>query len=399
MRRTTTPFHRPVTRRCRIAPHVLAVVWLAGGTAAALFAAENWMFSTPEPLPSPINLPNTFSASPWLTADGLTVYFASDRPGGYGKWDLWVATRGSTSENWGEPVNLGPNINTAGPEAMPCLSADGLTLYFGDGNPFNWTPRNGRSGDYQLWAVTRATPDGPWGIPKDLGAPLATTYAESYPHVSRDGLSLYFSSTRPGPGGLFVARRAAPTEPWLPPTNLGPILNQGSWAGCPCLSYDGLRLLYYTERTGGHGGYDLWMSTRATTTDAWPAPANLGPQVNSGSYDITPCVSADFPSMGSSLLFSRNDIRDWNTRFKVYRSVVIPNVSLLRATSLDGRWDPVNASFAPNPDDTILAEDAFDTTSPKLFYRVKQNGEAGGVRLLSAEKSGARFRVRFQRVP
>lgn len=399
MKCATTPSPRPGTRRSRHAPHVLAVVLFAGGTAAGLHAAENWMLSTAEPLPSPINLPNTFSASPWLTADGLTLYFASDRPGGYGKWDLWVATRGSTNENWGEPVNLGPNVNTVGPEAMPCLSADGLTLYFGDGNPFGWTPRNGMPGNYQLWAVTRTTPDRPWGIPTDLGSPVATTYAESYPHVSRDGLSLYFSSTRPGLGGLFVAHRAAPTEPWLPPTNLGPILNQGSWAGCPCLSYDGLRLLYYTERTGGRGGYDLWMSTRPTTTDAWPAPVNLGPQVNSGSYDITPCVSADFPSVGTSLLFSRNDINGWNIRFKIYRAVVIPNVSLLRATSLDGPWNPVNASFVPNSDAAVLAEGAFDAASPQSFYRVKRNGETGSVRLVSAEKSGTKFRVRLQWAP
>jgi hypothetical protein len=89
------------------------------GSLCRIQAAENWMLSTPEPLPSPINLTNTFSASPWLTADGLNMYFGSDRPGGYGRWDLWVATRGSTSETWGEPVNLGPNVNTSACEAMP----------------------------------------------------------------------------------------------------------------------------------------------------------------------------------------------------------------------------------------------------------------------------------------
>lgn len=361
-------------------------------------AAENWMLSTPEPLPSPINLTNTFSISPWLTADGLTLYFASDRPGGYGKLDLWVATRNSTSENWGDPVNLGPAVNTAASEAMPCLSSDELTLYFSDANPFGWTPRTGVSGNFQLWSTTRATWQSSWGIPTDLGAPVGTTYAESYPHVSRDGLSFYFSSTRPGLG-LYVAYRTAPNDPWLAPTNLGSVLNQGSWSGGPCLSYDGLRLLYYTDRAGGRGGFDLWMSTRSTVTNTWPAPVNLGAQVNGAFYDTSPCVSADFPAMGSTLLFSRNDANAWNTRFKIYRAVVIPNVSLLRAPSLDGPWNPANASFVPLSNDTILAEGPADPQSPQLFYRMRMNGGTGSARIHSAEKSGSTFRVRFQWTP
>jgi hypothetical protein len=138
------------------------------------------------------------------------------------------------------------------------------------------------------------------------------------------------------------------------------------------------------------------MSTRASVTNAWLAPVNLGGQLNSAFYDITPCVSADFPALGSTLLFSRNDLNGWNTRFKIYRAVVIPNVSLLRAISLDGPWAAVTASFVPDSDNTIRAEGAFDATSPQCFYRVKMNGETGSVRLLSAERSGAKFLVRLQ---
>jgi hypothetical protein len=72
---------------------------------------------------------------------------------------------------------------------------------------------------------------------------------------------------------------------------------------------------------------------------------------------------------------------------------------LLRATSLDGPWNLVNASFVPTAEATNLAEGALDAASPQSFYRVKRNGETGGVRLVSAEKSGTRFRVRFQWVP
>lgn len=354
------------------------------------------MFSTPEPLPSPINLSNTLSATPWLSADGLTLYFASDRPGGYGKFDLWVATRNSANDNWGEPANLGSNVNTSAPEAMPCLSSDGLTLYFGDGNPFGWPPRNGTPGNFQIWTATRATQQSPWNIPTEVGAPVGTTSAESYPHLSRDGLSLYFASTRSSPYGLHVAHRATPTAPWLTPTNLGPTINQGPWTGFPFLSSNALHLLFYSDRVGGRGGYDLWMSTRATVTSQWSAPVNLGSQVNSAFYEISPCVSADFPAIGSSLLFARNDANAWNSRFKIYRAVVIPNVSLLRSPSLYGPWNPVDASFVPLSNDTILAEGAVDPQSPQLFYRIRINSGTGSARILSAERAGSNLRLRFQ---
>ena len=81
------------------------------------------------------------------------------------------------------------------------------------------------------------------------------------------------------------------------------------------------------------------------------------------------------------------------------KAAVIPNVSLLRATSLEGPWNPVNASFLPLSSDTILAEGAMDAASPQSFYRVRRNGESGSVGLLSAEKRETKFRVRFQWAP
>lgn len=386
--------------RSRYAVRLLATVLLSGGTAGGLHAAENWMLSTAEPLPSPINLPNTFSGAPCLSADGLTLYFSSDRPGGYGRWDLWVAERSMPDGEWNDPVNLGPEVNTAAAEVMPTISADGLTLLFGDGNPFSWRARNGTANNYQIWMTTRATRQSPWAPPVELGPPVGSAQLDDYPHLTTDGLSLYFASARPESFGLNVARRTAPGEPWLSVSNLGSAINvPGTWNAFPWLTADDLHLIYQSDRSGGRGGNDLWMSTRASASAEWPAPVNLGGQVNSGFYDVSPCVSADFPAIGSSLLFSRNDSNGWNSRFKIYRSVAIPNVSLLRATSLDGPWNPVNASFAPSSDNTIFAEGPFDAAAPQSFYRVRRNGEIGSVRLLSADKSGSKFRVQFQWAP
>ncbi len=124
----------------RISLTALFLAWAGPGQTGA---AEDWMLSTAVLLPSPINLPNTFSGAPCVSADGRTLYFTSERPGGYGKWDLWVTQRNSPDDKRGDPVNLGPEVNTAAAEVMPSISADGLTLFFGDGNPFRRRARNG----------------------------------------------------------------------------------------------------------------------------------------------------------------------------------------------------------------------------------------------------------------
>jgi hypothetical protein len=376
---------------------LLAVVLFAVGLATPSQADENWMLSTAEPLASPINLPNTFSGAPCLAADGRTLYFSSDRPGGYGKWDLWMAERSSPDGEWGEPVNLGPEVNTAAAEVMPSISADGLTLFFGDGNPFSWRARNGTTDDYQVLMTTRVTLQSPWSKPVELGPPVGSRYIDDYPHLTADSLSLYFTSSRPDSFGLNVAQRTSTSGPWLSVTNLGRAINApGTWNAFPWLSSDGLRLIYQSDRPGGRGGYDLWMSARPSISATWPTPVNLGRQVNSGFYDVSPSVSADFPAVGSEFLFCRNDVNTWNMRFKIYRAVVIPNVSLLRSTSLNGPWDIVNALLSPVSGDTMVAEGPFDPTSSQSFYRVQMIGENGSLQLLSAEKSAAKYRVRFQ---
>jgi len=68
-------------------------------------------------------------AHPAISPDGLTLYFTSDLPGGFGGMDLWKVTRNSTGDTWGEPLNLGGSFNTEGDEMFPYVHSDG-TLYF-----------------------------------------------------------------------------------------------------------------------------------------------------------------------------------------------------------------------------------------------------------------------------
>jgi Tol biopolymer transport system component len=96
-----------------------------------------------------LNTPSRESG-PAIRRDGLEIYFVSDRLGGFGGVDLWVATRQSISDAWSTPVNLGPLINSDKNDAGPALSFDARSLYF-------HSPRPGNVGGlfFDLFVVTR----------------------------------------------------------------------------------------------------------------------------------------------------------------------------------------------------------------------------------------------------
>ena len=131
---------------------------------------------------------------PAITSDGLTLYFSSDLPGGYGRFDIWKATRKSTADDFGRPVNLTSIVNSRGDESFPTLRNDSLLYFSSNGLP--------GVGGYDLFC-TRLKPNGKYTMPENLGIPLNTSYDEMsivfYP--SDDGTNLvergFFSSNRP----------------------------------------------------------------------------------------------------------------------------------------------------------------------------------------------------------
>ena len=139
-------------------------------------------------LGSPVNTKG-WESQPSLSADGNTLFFVSDRPGGEGLIDLWASRKG-TDGRWGEPQNLGPSINTSEREQAPFIHPDGKTLYFmSDGHP--------GLGGFDLF-VSRLQPDGTWSKPRNLGYPINTEANEGALIVSLDGSTAYFSTDRAG---------------------------------------------------------------------------------------------------------------------------------------------------------------------------------------------------------
>ncbi|MBR6292892.1 MAG: PD40 domain-containing protein [Bacteroidales bacterium] len=166
-------------------------------------SGDRW--GKPRNLGAPVNSVY-WESFPSLSIDGYTLYFASNRKGGYGGTDIWYCTL--EEGRWSEPINMGPTVNTKGDETAPYIHFDDKTLYFAS---------NGRMGmgGSDLYMVKRKS-DGTWGTPQNLGYPINTPDDENNLIVAPDGRTALFSSDRPdgyGSQDLYSFVMPAPTRP------------------------------------------------------------------------------------------------------------------------------------------------------------------------------------------
>ena len=283
---------------------VFAVV--LGGTANADFT-----FGEPTPLGPTVNAGGNGAYFPSISADGLTLYFCSNRPGGISdRADIWMSSRNTIQEDWGEPVNLGPKINSYNIDWDPSISSDGLELYFASQRP------DGSYPGFDIFVTERQTVDDDWGQPVDLGTIINSPVNEGGPCISADGLELYFTSDLPvgGKMNIYVARRTAKDEPWQEPILLNENVNglpRSLWS--PNISADGLVLFF-------DYGDGIWMTRRETSSDPWQEAVDIGPMINTW-YAEAAAVSHD----GSMLYFSSDrpgGTADWN----IWQAPIVPIV-------------------------------------------------------------------------
>ena len=279
---------------------VVAAIMFCGGSAKAYFT-----FGEPTSLGLAVNGQSGGLAA-YESADGLSLYFSSNRPDGQGDYDIWVATREKTGDEWRSPENLGPLVNDSGEDFHPCISADGLELYF-DSN------RTEGLGSMDLYVTKRATRNDPWSAPMNLGPGVNSTTVDKDAALSADGLELYFASCRDTGRPrliLYVTKRESKDAPWGVPVSLGPVVNSWDCQQGPSISSDGLALVFNdfasicTPRPGGLGEADLWLSVRATRDGEWGPPVNLGPPINTPNYDQFGMISAD----GSTLFLNAGSV-------------------------------------------------------------------------------------------
>ncbi|OHC03017.1 MAG: hypothetical protein A3H23_04815 [Planctomycetes bacterium RIFCSPLOWO2_12_FULL_40_19] len=144
--------------------------------------------------------------APDISSDGLTLFFTSDRSGGSGGHDIYMATRTAIGNPFGTPVNLA-TINTGFSDLAPTISSDGLSLYF-------TSDRSGGFGGFDLYASTRPDLASSFGNVMNLGSNINSSFNDMAPSISSDGMTLYFDSNRSGGfGGFDIYQSTAVPEP------------------------------------------------------------------------------------------------------------------------------------------------------------------------------------------
>src|SRR3989441_24203 len=227
--------------------------------------------------------------APNLTPDGHFLFFHSFRSSdNCGGGDIYYAYRENPHDDlgWEPPRNLNrfgrdPNeplvcgpigstdfVNTPNTDAGPSYFQDELTgatvLYF------TRSDQPTTVGDFDIYTANLRR-DGIWGTIVRDNELSSTPYRDTRTAIRHDGLEIFISSERPGGVGgdtrdLWVSTRSTTNDPWGIPLNLGPGINTSAFEGGPALSFDGKTLYFYSDRPGGSGKNDLYVSTRAEIT-------------------------------------------------------------------------------------------------------------------------------------
>lgn len=269
------------------------------GLQAHSFKNSEW--SVPENLGAPVNSPFQDQA-PALSKDGLRLYFASDRPGGVGGIDLWVSRRACEECPWEEPLNLGPVINSILNDNGTELSPDGHLLFF-------QSPRPGGQGLNDIYVSRRSDPkdDLGWGPPVNVGPDVNTAAFEAGPFYlqsAEDGsANLYFNK---GPGvsaqDIYYAPMTRDGETRGPAVLVAELSDPTANDANSAVRADGREMFFHSDRIGTLGFADLWTSTRRSVHEAWSPPENLGAPVNTPFFDQQAGLSHD----GRVLVFVSN---------------------------------------------------------------------------------------------
>ena len=196
-----------------------------------------------------------------------------------------------------EPVNLGENINSTEYEYFPVLTADEQTLVF--------TRNSRRNGglDLQEDFYVSVSDEGKWLPAMNLGKPINTDDNEGAQTITADGKQLFFigCNRKTGMGSCDIYRSLRNGRKWAKPENLGSPVNSSKWESQPSVSSDGKTLYFVSNRNGGQGGMDIWV-THLAPNGEWTVPRNLGDVINTPFSEETPFIHPD----GKTLYFTSN---------------------------------------------------------------------------------------------
>lgn len=242
---------------------------------------------------------------PIESPDGLSLYMASNRPGGKGGLDIWIATRSSTSSSWGAPQNLGEPVNSAADDFCPTpvgknglffVSREALPGACGQGDIY-FTHRTGVAG----WAEPERLLCAPAGPNSALDEQGPSWVSASKTLRGKKMLFFSRSSATPAvPGEIYVSDRQNGAR-FGPATAVTELNDATANDIQPNIRADGLEVVFSSNRAGGMGTQDIWIATRGSLDAPWSTPTNLGAVVNTIAAESRPSFSRN----GAQLLFGR----------------------------------------------------------------------------------------------
>lgn len=223
---------------------------------------------------------------PTATGDLLELYFNSDRSGGKGQEDIWLATRQTVRDPWDDPRPV-TELNSERRETSPAVEADGLTLWF--------SSDRGDEQTLEVWRSRRSSRESAWSEP-ELVVELSGL-GDLLPRPSAQGatvLPLAKRETGKEAYDLFVALRSSSDQPWSEPVPLTELNTERSEAD-PFMMQNGLQLLFATASGGGDLVAARRMDGAQRFSEPWPIE-----QLNSDSEERDPWLSED----GAYMLFA-----------------------------------------------------------------------------------------------
>lgn len=177
---------------------------------------------------------------------------------------------------WGKAENIGEIINTPYHDSNLALSADGQQLYL---------YKDENEGDVY---ISESKSDGSWSIPVPLSEKINSSFKENSITISPDKELLFYASDRPGGYGgidIYVSRKDGKGN-WGKSENLGPMINTEYDEEGPFIDYDGKTLYFSTQGRKGMGGHDIFKAEYDSAAKEWTEPVNLGYPINTPDNDI-----------------------------------------------------------------------------------------------------------------
>lgn len=298
---------------------------------------------------TPINLGPSINTveqeySPAFSIDEQTIYITrreGDLSDASGNEDIYYASK--NNEQWNPIRNLGPPINTIENEGAFCVSANARYIFFTS------CSRSGGVGQCDIWVTVDE--NGKWSEPKNLQKPVNSKYWESQPSISSDGRVLYFASDRPGGfGGIDIWMSKFSEKGWEEPINLGKEINTSKDEQFPFIHSDNTTLYFSSEGHLGMGKSDIFI-THLKPDGTFDKPKNVGYPINSTGYDWNMIVARD----GKTAYYSSDKKPDGKGGLDIYSFELPPElraqqVSYVRGTVIDAKTKkPLAAQIVLSP--------------------------------------------------